>query len=809
MNIKEDNVISSLEGDAWASSNNLKDERMDSTVDVSDCFRKEHDLSMIRTDVSDNQIELVLLTETEKENECIIEISDSVVDCVNETSNDFTKAPNDSIWIMTDKETQDVNKKILSLDSQVFKLAMLEADNTVSYLPYKYDSRNNRDSLKLQSDKNSFVLNNLCNTRSLPNILRGPKTFSKHDTSSIPFETEDNSYNNNFVLENNVFEEDNIKSITKSHHKRKQRHNPLIIQEEPVNWVVNTTDNCDDSCIRKNKFNSRRAVKFNHSDKRKMNHKKKSFLFKKVNDKHDKNVKQAFQESNVIIDSTMPWNNVLEQSKEKNNDLDLSIKFNTFYEEQFHEDYTDHFDILTDVIKEQQVLGDKCCDINSNNIHSSNVVDYPELQCQDLLRYNFIDQIENSWEGKNVIFKDDSLSDCEDYFQHKNKNYLLFGKCSDTKHISSNECDLEKASIYTMHDKSYLSNYFNDSLDDAFYQDNLSYNCLQNSLNKNKTKNLDNLLFEEKKIETYLGSQLNNDLNSPNINFAPASINKNTTHDFSSNDLEHSTIISQKINAQQNVRSDVLFNTDLSAKFSSDSKNIALTNLPENNLEKVVQEEKEMHYNYMIVHKFDEEFKLKCNYEEANNKLFLMKESDSNIAENHNSNDIKKTKNVMEPLQCLLCPLKFSTKRSLALHITGAHGGSKHVFFFYMYLYILNFIITYLFIDMYVILCERCGRLFNKKYIFNKHFIHCGCVKLPFTCKTCNRNYRHKSSLLHHLKIVHQMENKQHTTKAYKCDICSKIYRKYGAFEKHLGIHVTSQKSLNLRNRKYTFIVAD
>ncbi|KAL2734161.1 protein PFF0380w-like [Vespula squamosa] len=784
MNIKEDNVISSLEGDAWASSNNLEGERMDSTVDVSDCFRKEHNFSIIRTDVSDNQIELVLLTETEKENECIIEISDSVVNCDNEISNDFNKAPNDLIWIMTDKETQDVNKKIPSLDSQVFKLAMLEADDTVSYLPYKCDSRNNRDSLKLQSDKNSFVLNNSCNTRSLPNILRGPKTFSKHNTSSISFETEDNSYNSNSILENNIFEEENIKNSTKSHHKRKQRHNPLIIQEEPINLVAETADNCDDNFIKKNKPNSRKAMKLNHSDKRKMNHKKKSFLFKKVNDKQP--VKKTFQESNVTTDPITSWNNVLEQNKEKNNDLDLPIKFNAFYEEQFHEDYTDHFDILTDVIKEQQVFDDKCDNINSNNIHGSNVVDYPELQCQESLRYNFIDQVENSWEGKNVIFKDNSFSDCEDYFQHKNKNYLLFEKCSDTKHISSNECDLEKASIYTMHDKNYLSSYFNDSLDDAFCQNNLSYNCLQNSLNKDKVKSLDNLLFEEKKYESYLGSQLNNDLNSSNINFA--NVNKNTTHDILSNDLEHSTIISEKVNAQQNVQPDVLPDTELSAKFSSNSKSIALINSPENDihLNKAVQEEeKEMHCNYMIVHKFDEEFKLKCNYEEANNKLFVMKESDTSVEENHNSNDIKKTKNVIEPLQCLLCPLKFSSKRSLTLHITGAHG------------------------DMYVILCERCGRLFNKKYIFNKHFIHCGCVKLPFTCKTCNRNYRHKSSLLHHLKIVHQMENKQNTTKAYKCDICSKIYRKYGAFEKHLGIHVTSQKSRNLRNRKYTFIVAD
>ncbi|XP_047349171.1 putative uncharacterized protein DDB_G0282133 [Vespa velutina] len=780
MNIKEENVISSLENDAWTSSNNLEDKRMDSNVDESDCFKKEHDISMIRTDVYDNQIELLLLTENEKENECIIEIPDSVVNCDYETSNDFTKTLNDSIWIMTDKEAQDVNKKILSLDSQVFKLTMLEGDDTVSYLTYKCDSRNNRDLLKLQSDKNKFILNNLSNTRSLPNILRGPKTFSKHDTSSITFETEDNSYNTNFILENNIFEEENIKNVTKSHHKRKQRHNPLIIQEESMNWVVNNTDNCNDNSIRKNKPNSRKEAKLNNSNKRKMKHKRKSFIYKKVIDKQP--VKKAFQESNVTTDSIV---SNLESNKERTNDLDLSIEFNAFYEEQFHEDYTDHFDILTDVIKEQQVLGDECYDIHSNNIHSSNVMDCPELQCQESLRYNFLEQIDNSWEDKNIIFKDDSLSDCEDYFQHENNNYLLFGKCSDTKHISSNECDLEMASIYTMYDKNYLSSYFNDSLDNTLCQKNLSYNCLQNSLDK--VKNSDNLLLEKKIYETYSESQLNNDLNSSNINFASTNVNKNTTHDFLNNDLEHSTIISEKVNAQQSIQSDVLLNADLSAKFSSDSKKVTLKNLPKNDmpLEKVVQEKKEMHYNYMIVHKFDEEFKLKCNYEETNNKLFLIEESDSIIAENHNLNDIKKTKNVIEPSQCLLCPLTFSSKRSLALHIAGAHG------------------------DMYVILCERCGRLFNKKYIFNKHYIHCGCVKLPFTCKMCNRNYRHKSSLLHHLKIEHQMENKPHTTKAYKCDICSKIYRKYGAFEKHLGIHVSSQKSLNLRNRKYTFIVAD
>lgn len=647
MNIKEDNVISSLEGDAWASSNNLEEKRMDSTiVDVSDSFRKEHDFSMIRTDVYDNQIELMLLTKTEKENECIIEISDSVVkQCDNETSNDFNKTLNNSTLIMADKEAQDVSKKILSLDSQVFKLAMLEAKDTVSYLTYKCDSRNNRDLLKLQSDKNKFVLNNLCNTRSLPNILRGTKTFSKHDTSSTAFEIEGNSYNTNLVLGNNIYEEENIKNVTKSYHKRKQRHNPLIMQEESVNWVINTTDNCDDNSIRKNKLNLRKATKLNHSDKKKMKHKKKSFLCKKVNDKQS--VKKSFQESNVGADSTM--SNL--DHNERSNDLNLSVEFNAFYEEQFHEDYADHFDILTDVMKEQQVLGDECCDINSNNIHSSNVMDYSELQCQESVRYNFLDQIENSWEGKNIIFKDDSLSDFEDYFQHKNNNYLLFGKCSDTKHISSNECDLEKASIYTMHNKNYLSSDFNDLLDNTFCQKNLSYNCVENSLNKDEAKNSDNLLLEGKKYETYMDSKLNNDLNSSNINFAPTNVNKNITHDFLSSDLEHSTIISQKVNAQESVQSDVLSDTDLSAKFSSNSKKIALTNLPKNDvhLKEIVQEEKEIHCNYMIVHKFDEEFKLKCNYEEANNQLLLMEDSNSSIAESHNSNDIEKRKNVIEP----------------------------------------------------------------------------------------------------------------------------------------------------------------
>nr|XP_012141932.1 PREDICTED: B-cell lymphoma 6 protein homolog isoform X1 [Megachile rotundata] len=127
-----------------------------------------------------------------------------------------------------------------------------------------------------------------------------------------------------------------------------------------------------------------------------------------------------------------------------------------------------------------------------------------------------------------------------------------------------------------------------------------------------------------------------------------------------------------------------------------------------------------------------------------------------------------------EKFQCPLCSLTFSNARTLAMHEAAAHGGT------------------------YVILCESCGRLFNRKYHFNRHFIHCGRFKEPYRCDMCIKVYRHKSSLVHHLRETHHVHYAHHHKTKFTCSVCKKVYSKFGAFENHIKKHQnTSDKLLH------------
>ncbi|XP_078037293.1 uncharacterized protein LOC144470228 [Augochlora pura] len=117
-----------------------------------------------------------------------------------------------------------------------------------------------------------------------------------------------------------------------------------------------------------------------------------------------------------------------------------------------------------------------------------------------------------------------------------------------------------------------------------------------------------------------------------------------------------------------------------------------------------------------------------------------------------------------EEFQCSRCSLTFSSARTMAMHKAGAHGG------------------------MYIILCDGCGRLFNRKYHFNRHFNLCGRFKGPYKCDICLRIYKHRSSLVQHLKTIHKIQYKPYTT-VYTCSICNKRYSKLGAFENHVERH--------------------
>ncbi|XP_076766672.1 uncharacterized protein LOC143433271 [Xylocopa sonorina] len=127
----------------------------------------------------------------------------------------------------------------------------------------------------------------------------------------------------------------------------------------------------------------------------------------------------------------------------------------------------------------------------------------------------------------------------------------------------------------------------------------------------------------------------------------------------------------------------------------------------------------------------------------------------SQIPENNGHSTNKKM------FQCLLCLLTFSNARTMAMHQADAHG------------------------DTYTILCEICGRLFNRKYHFNRHFTYCG-SKNPFKCHMCVKKYRHKSSLVYHLKLVHDVDYILNDLKKFTCNLCKKVYSRFGSFENHI-----------------------
>ncbi|XP_043579569.1 asparagine-rich zinc finger protein AZF1-like isoform X1 [Bombus pyrosoma] len=149
---------------------------------------------------------------------------------------------------------------------------------------------------------------------------------------------------------------------------------------------------------------------------------------------------------------------------------------------------------------------------------------------------------------------------------------------------------------------------------------------------------------------------------------------------------------------------------------------------------------------------------------EGISKQFTYTQEQEETLQIQDSNEYKHITEKNE-FQCSSCLLSFASARTMAIHQAAAHGG------------------------MYIILCESCGRLFNRKYHFNRHFIHCHRMKEPFNCDMCFRKYRHKSSLLHHLKVVHQVHYTRSRSSTFTCKVCQKVYSKFGAFENHVKTH--------------------
>ncbi|XP_060821069.1 uncharacterized protein LOC132909887 isoform X3 [Bombus pascuorum] len=110
-------------------------------------------------------------------------------------------------------------------------------------------------------------------------------------------------------------------------------------------------------------------------------------------------------------------------------------------------------------------------------------------------------------------------------------------------------------------------------------------------------------------------------------------------------------------------------------------------------------------------------YSCKKDIEEGISKQFTCTQEQEKTLQIQNNNEYKHITEKNE-FQCSSCLLSFASARTMAIHQAAAHGG------------------------MYIILCESCGRLFNRKYHFNRHFIHCHRMKEPFNCDMCFRKYR-------------------------------------------------------------------
>ncbi|XP_011694578.1 PREDICTED: uncharacterized protein LOC105453970 [Wasmannia auropunctata] len=94
--------------------------------------------------------------------------------------------------------------------------------------------------------------------------------------------------------------------------------------------------------------------------------------------------------------------------------------------------------------------------------------------------------------------------------------------------------------------------------------------------------------------------------------------------------------------------------------------------------------------------------------------------------------------------------------------------------------------------DLYVIKCSQCGKYFNKKHQLWKHFTYCNFYTEQFHCHMCSKMYRHRSSLVSHLRSVHDIGHSVshgRQEKFYICNKCNKSYVRFRAFQRHVLVH--------------------
>ena len=120
------------------------------------------------------------------------------------------------------------------------------------------------------------------------------------------------------------------------------------------------------------------------------------------------------------------------------------------------------------------------------------------------------------------------------------------------------------------------------------------------------------------------------------------------------------------------------------------------------------------------------------------------------------------TKSVHEYITCCLCEKSFAKQASLRVHLTTMHDEHKCEKCFKTYK------------------CEHCGKIYEKKYEFDRHvdLVHKG-LKY-FYCEECGKGFTTKFYVGEHKKVVHQGR------KDFPCDLCEKSFSHNSSKQIHI-----------------------
>ncbi|KYN43419.1 Zinc finger protein 37 [Trachymyrmex septentrionalis] len=576
---------------------------------------------------------------------------------------------------------------------------------------------------------NQASLHNVQLLRNLPNILRSNNTktsrnhkiLNKTDTSISGAEDGNSSWELNTSSSVDLDMEVNYNKITlsKSHHQRKQVHNPLDVQYDIPDCNNNKNKNLLQEVSQLNTLNISPSCQKNTPTKKKnaeYNNKQKKSLFNKNLKKkttHKSSRKTQVSRKKPVTLATIPDMNMKNAMQDVNNFLknDILPQQLSIYNSNFSNiNVNDLNNVATDLVEPSNIFYcnneiykfDKECDINLNDVISCKPTEINTTQSKtiqkDITSYEFPITENNlqrktidSYIGSNFLCGSKILYSCScaNCMSH-DKDIIFYEDPVSTSSSSDDmEAELFTCDLHTNIYDFYINNYFHIFGNLMDFEKNFYEEFDENISTK------ENACSTTEVIE-----------NSTNM----SSINQNE-----SQNLQPSHIDRKDICVESYPAAFVTYPNEITME---NSRTFDEIDIP----------------NYLNL----DSFSMKENKMISQDEILIQNAVSSNAPVSNSTYQIPENNR-----------------------------------------------------DLYVMQCAQCGKLFSKKHQLWKHFSHCYFYKENFPCHICNKMYRHKSSLVQHLRLVHNVSHGLHEKleKNYICKKCSKSYVRFRAFQRHMLLH--------------------